>query len=325
MKLRTFLGFIALALAIQNCLAQTASEPNEGSRLTRDSATGVYSFLWWGVNGRTYFVQQSENLADWTYLPVIESGSGQSIQWGLSSSADRSFMRLRYSDLATADPFAADFDGDKVSNYEELLQGTDPLSWQDGDATHPPNGLPDDWELHFFGTSGVDPSADRDGDGLTNLHEFQQGSDPNNFFNGHVPLLAKISGDNQNGYVVSGSTVTPAVLAPLKVQITDASSGAAFANMKVRFAPIGSASAQVAASSGSGALWKSEVYVSTDSLGNAMAWVAMPATVPPVDQEIEVSAVSTYPVRFTVHVPNGNGQRRRWLSRLLGNDAFRQS
>ena len=40
------------------------------------------------------------------------------------------------------------------------------------------NGLPDSWEQLYFGHLGVNPSADADGDGLTNLQEYQAGTSP---------------------------------------------------------------------------------------------------------------------------------------------------
>ena len=40
------------------------------------------------------------------------------------------------------------------------------------------SGLPDQWELYYFGHVGVDPNADPDGDGLSNLEEYQSGTDP---------------------------------------------------------------------------------------------------------------------------------------------------
>src|SRR5205085_1519075 len=41
------------------------------------------------------------------------------------------------------------------------------------------DGLPDDWELAHFGNLSRDGSGDFDGDGLTDLAEFQAGTNPN--------------------------------------------------------------------------------------------------------------------------------------------------
>jgi hypothetical protein len=40
------------------------------------------------------------------------------------------------------------------------------------------NGIDDDWEVRYFGTLGIDPNADADGDGPSNLAEFLTGADP---------------------------------------------------------------------------------------------------------------------------------------------------
>jgi len=40
------------------------------------------------------------------------------------------------------------------------------------------NGLPDWWELQYFGTTGVDPNADPDGDGFSNWQEYTADTDP---------------------------------------------------------------------------------------------------------------------------------------------------
>jgi hypothetical protein len=40
------------------------------------------------------------------------------------------------------------------------------------------NGLPDAWELKYFGHLGVDPNADPDGDGISNLVEYLTGRNP---------------------------------------------------------------------------------------------------------------------------------------------------
>jgi subtilisin-like proprotein convertase family protein len=49
------------------------------------------------------------------------------------------------------------------------------------------NGLNDDWEVQYFGHIGVDPIADADGDGFSNLQEYLAGTDPTNLAS--VPVL----------------------------------------------------------------------------------------------------------------------------------------
>jgi hypothetical protein len=57
----------------------------------------------------------------------------------------------------------------------EVLYPVTPSSITDVNA----NGLPDDWEIQHFGALGVDPAADADHDGTTNLMEYLAGTDPN--------------------------------------------------------------------------------------------------------------------------------------------------
>ena len=50
-------------------------------------------------------------------------------------------------------------------------------SWQSSDGS----GIPDWWEIEYFGTNGVDPYSDPTGDGWTVLQDFQNGWNPNVF------------------------------------------------------------------------------------------------------------------------------------------------
>lgn len=40
--------------------------------------------------------------------------------------------------------------------------------------------LPDNWQIQYFGRTGIDPFADPDGDGMDNLGEFRSGTNPQN-------------------------------------------------------------------------------------------------------------------------------------------------
>ena len=83
--------------------------------------------------------------------------------------------------LYGTDPDNWDTDGDGLSDYAEIfVHGTSVLNADsDGD------GLPDGWEVQY-GLNALDATGDNgaygdpDGDGFTNLQEFQRGGDPTN-------------------------------------------------------------------------------------------------------------------------------------------------
>ncbi|MES2308388.1 MAG: hypothetical protein V4507_05965, partial [Verrucomicrobiota bacterium] len=49
------------------------------------------------------------------------------------------------------------------------------------------DGLPDSWEMTNFGNLSQTASGDFDGDGKTNLQEYQGGSNPSDYYNGALP------------------------------------------------------------------------------------------------------------------------------------------
>lgn len=88
--------------------------------------------------------------------------------------------------LAGTNPRDADSDNDGVRDGDEVIQSSDPLLA----SSRPPffnaapagedlnaNGLSDVWEL-WSGAWSLTPSADTDGDGMTNLAESRAGTDP---------------------------------------------------------------------------------------------------------------------------------------------------
>ena len=216
----------------EQLIAQSPGLPNEGSRLEYDGANRIWRFKWWGKSGRTYFIQHTDDLnRTWQWLPFVEAGNGSVREWGFNPSGDKFFIRLKYSDIPTNNPSLADFDGDRVSNLDEVTQGTNPLLAPDTNS----NGLPDDWETFYFGAIGQNPMADPDGDGHSNLQEFQAGSDPLDFYDRPggliIPQIQILSGNGQAGLPAKS------LKSRLTVQVIDSVTGQPVANAPVVFTP----------------------------------------------------------------------------------------
>ena len=295
MNLRLLFSLLAFACWGATLQAQTGTDPNEGSQLSQDATAGVYTFSWWGKAGRTYFMQESTDLVNWTYFPVIESGANEVIQWSFTSLAPVLFVRLKYSDIPTDDPFDADFDGDGVSNWNELLQGTDPLV-----ANFDVNGLPFDWETFYgipFGTNSSTLAPN--GDGLTLLANYQQGLNPNDFYIGVAPALNIISGNGQTG------PPNGFVPAPLIVSVTDGN-GNPLVNAPITFT-VGQGGGQVQKSSNSSP--GTAITVQTDPNGQAKAFFQLPASTNNTSQISAVPGTGNYPVtaQFTESSDGGGG------------------
>jgi hypothetical protein len=62
-----------------------------------------------------------------------------------------------------------------LSNSFAVLQ-TDSIS--NGPLDGNGSGLPVAWELEYFGATNINPNADPDGDGMSNLQEYQAGTNP---------------------------------------------------------------------------------------------------------------------------------------------------
>ena len=194
-----FLIFCAMAAISFSALAQTATDRNEGTRVEQDTANQMWRLKWWSREGRTYLLQHSEDLSLWTWMDVIVTGNDSVRDVGFHTNADKFFMRLVHTDQPSADPANEDWDGDGVSNFEELHNQTDPFS-----------------------------NKDTDGDGVSDDKETADGTDPNDFFNSQPPVLRIHEGNNQGD--LSGSTL----LKPLTVRLTN-KSGVPALNREIAF------------------------------------------------------------------------------------------
>jgi hypothetical protein len=68
-------------------------------------------------------------------------------------------------------------------------------SWISSDGS----GLPDWWELQYFGTTGVDPYGNPAGDGYSNLYKFQHGMNPNQFYTPAAPQGVMVNYSSSSG------------------------------------------------------------------------------------------------------------------------------
>lgn len=212
------------------------SEDNHESHIL--SENGQLKFEWYSRLGWTYFMQSSQNLVDWDYTGILELGIEEQLTYNLTSPNDRIFLRLQASDIEALDPETDDFDGDGLSNRDELDIGTDPLSNVDNDQ----NGIPDDvdalwttvpdsWKQQLIDDSNkayydpdieistllaVLPTGDYDGDLVSNLAEFINGTDPVDYFNGSTDSalrVVKAEGENVAPNTFLDPTIT--------VEVTD--------------------------------------------------------------------------------------------------------
>ena len=227
--------FLAFLMAFAYFLTVPASAqmaPQPQATVTVGTG-GTVNLDFYGIAGRSYFIQYSEDLQTWNYFPVVELGANATISYGFSSTAPKFFVRLRYTDEPTDDAEKGDFDGDGLSNLDEIsIYHTDPFNPDsnfdgmiDGDAVR--LGLnPLNTTVDLGG-----PNDDDDGDGFTNEQENEAGTDPLNpndhppqffcFYRGMTFTFANTSGMEQDywlgdswnnsstHYIYTGDFLTP--------------------------------------------------------------------------------------------------------------------
>ena len=120
---------------------------------------------------KTYhFIQGSDNLQKWDYLPHATYGDGThtQMQMQLSPTGSAHFYRIQSTDDPTQAPASLDFDNDGISNADELRAGT---------------------PYHFF---KAETRPDPDGDTLLTTFETKIGSNPTHGYKATAGSLTEI-------------------------------------------------------------------------------------------------------------------------------------
>jgi hypothetical protein len=177
--------FLCLCVFFAGSVALLASPPAQPPSGNQERNSGLVVYLgsnpgelmvsWWGYDENYYFIETSDDLKEWTLLPMVELGGDEAITLGFDLTDARRFWKLDYSDDPESDLLSTDYNGIGISAWDQLQLGYNPFEWVDTHGT----GLTDVWELFWFGTVGVvDPNDNPDDDGLTNLQEYENGTDP---------------------------------------------------------------------------------------------------------------------------------------------------
>ena len=144
-------------------------------------------------------------------------------------------------------------------------------------------GIPDYWQLEYFGYVGVNPDSSPDGNGQTLLYDYQNGLNPTDYYDGMLPRLAVLSGNAQGG---NYNSFLPQ---PVVIQVKDYYS-AILTNAPITFTVTNGTALLAAATNETPS---SSVSVKTDTNGQAVAWVYFPAAATnPPDSTIVASAFS---------------------------------
>jgi hypothetical protein len=143
-------------------------QPSFGATVPSGSAAQIVSVVKTGASAADYLggvAQGSTTVPTNIQMPATTFEIGNAVGGGYPYSGQIAELLVYNRALSTTER----------QSIEAALNARYVYTNPDGDG----NGLPDAWELSNFGHLGVDPQADPDGDGLTNLQESQRGTNPN--------------------------------------------------------------------------------------------------------------------------------------------------
>jgi hypothetical protein len=126
LRLPPVLALFTLAASLH--AQPTGNSLNEGMTIEYDSVEESSLLSWWGSQARFYFIQQSEDLTQWTFMPIFEIGADDVISWGFKSNAPKLFFRAAHTSDTNSELMQADYDEDGLSVWREYEEGSHPFN-----------------------------------------------------------------------------------------------------------------------------------------------------------------------------------------------------
>ncbi|MEX1115128.1 MAG: hypothetical protein WEB53_07755 [Akkermansiaceae bacterium] len=129
MKTHSIWSILAL-LSVAGALRgdPTADSLNDGLILEHDPVEDSSLLSWWGIEDRFYFIQQSEDLVTWAFMPIFEVGFDEVISWGFRSNTSKLFFRALHTADIDSDLMQADYDHDGLTTHQEWLLESHPFN-----------------------------------------------------------------------------------------------------------------------------------------------------------------------------------------------------
>ena len=143
-------------------------DSNSNSRLSFSRNADQIALAWPGIAKMPYVLQTSTNLVSWSPVGGDVVGAGEVVTANATLPATgRPFYRLRIRSIL-------DTDSDDLRDWEEFMVGTLEGSWDtDTDL------MPDGWEYaNMLDPNIPDAGDDADGDEVSNLDEYINGTNP---------------------------------------------------------------------------------------------------------------------------------------------------